>query len=104
MDARCVVDGAVWYRRRHCVLLSTCASDRGCPDYGVGGSGGRFGRYGIHGNGGGLATGDGYRSGAHSRISAVLALVAVVDPTLRSDWVLLVAGCMAVDTNARHGG
>jgi hypothetical protein len=44
--------------------------------HGVGRSGGRFGQYGIHGNGGSLATGDGYRSGAHCRISAVLAVVA----------------------------
>src|ERR1700722_16342828 len=104
MDARCVVDGAVWYRCRHCILLSACASDRGCPDYGVGGPRGRFGRYGIHGNSGSLATGDGYRSGAHGRISTVLAVVTVVDPDLRSNRVLLVASGVAADTNARPSG
>src|SRR5580698_1052014 len=104
MDARCVVDRAVWYRSRHCLLLFARASDRRCSDHGVGGSGGRAGRYGIHGNGGGLATGDGYRTGAHSRISTVLAVVTVVDPTLRSDRVLLVAGGVAANANARPGG
>jgi Predicted integral membrane protein (DUF2269) len=51
-----------------------------------------------------LATGVGYRSGAHSRISAVLAVVVVVDTALRFDRVLLVAGGVAADANARPGG
>src|ERR1700678_4359968 len=103
MAAHCVLDGVVWYRRRNSVLPSAGAADGRYENHRGGGSRRGVGGYGIHGNGRGVAAGDGDCAGAHGGISAVVTVAGLVDGAICAGGVLLVAGGVAADADAGFG-
>ena len=99
-----IVSSTVLFGRcGHCVLLSAGAAVGGFENYRGGQSGRGVGRYGVHCDGRGDATGDRHCAVVDGRVPAVNALARIVDGALWARRVLLAAGRVAADANARLG-